>query len=117
MISLIGSEQAHKIERMLIDHPRIGTDAITVHHIICGDARTMQGQERSIVFLSMVATPGNAYAQTKKADQQRINVAMSRARDRLYLVRSVSLDDLNPADIKAKVLSTFKIRCRRDAAR
>jgi very-short-patch-repair endonuclease len=104
VISLIGSEQAHKIERMLIDHPRIGTDAITAHHIICGDARTMQGQERSIVFLSMVAVPGSAHAQTKKADQQRINVAMSRARDRLYLVRSVRLDDLNAADIKAKVL-------------
>jgi very-short-patch-repair endonuclease len=104
VISLIGNEQAQKIERMLIEDRRIGTEAITEHRIICGDARTMQGQERSVVFLSMVATPGKAHAQTRKADQQRINVAMSRARDRLYLVRSVSLEDLSPADIKTKVL-------------
>jgi len=108
VISLIGNEQADKIERMLIEDSRIGTEKITAYRIICGDARTMQGQERSIVFLSMVATPGNAHAQTKKADQQRINVAMSRARDRLYLVRSVSLDDLSPIDIKAKVLKHFR---------
>lgn len=107
VISLIGSEQADKLQRMLMEDPRVGTEIITERRIICGDARTMQGQERSIVFLSMVAEPGNAHAQTKKEDQQRINVAMSRARDRLYLVRSVTLDDLNPADIKAKVLRHF----------
>jgi very-short-patch-repair endonuclease len=92
---------------MLVEDERIGPEKIEQRHIIYGDARTMQGQERSIVFLSMVATPGNAYAQTKKEDQQRINVAMSRARDRLYLVRSVQLEDLRPTDIKAQILQHF----------
>ena len=32
---------------------------------------------------------------------------MSRARDRLYLVRSVSLEDLRPTDIKAQILHHF----------
>jgi very-short-patch-repair endonuclease len=107
VISLIGGEQAEKIGRMLVEDERIGPEQIEERHIIYGDARTMQGQERSIVFLSMVATPGNAYAQTKREDQQRINVAMSRARDRLYLVRSVRLEDLKPADIKAQILQHF----------
>jgi len=107
VISLIGNEQAERIGRMLVEDERIGPEQIEKRRIIYGDARTMQGQERSIVFLSMVATPGNATAQTGKADQQRINVAMSRARDRLYLVRSVSLEDLRPTDIKAQILHHF----------
>ncbi|SFB14949.1 Part of AAA domain-containing protein [Poseidonocella pacifica] len=107
VISLIGSEQAEKIGRMLVEDDRIGPEKIEERHIIYGDARTMQGQERSIVFLSMVATPGHAYSQTKREDQQRINVAMSRARDRLYLVRSVQLEDLRPNDIKAQILQHF----------
>jgi len=107
VISLIGNEQAEKIGRMLVEDSRIGPEKIEERRIIYGDARTMQGQERSIVFLSMVATPGHVQAQTSKPDQQRINVAMSRARDRLYLVRSVALEDLRPTDIKAHILQHF----------
>ncbi|MCR9069891.1 MAG: AAA domain-containing protein [Rhodobacteraceae bacterium] len=107
VISLIGNEQAEKIGRMLVEDPRVGPEKIEERRIIYGDARTMQGQERSIVFLSMVATPGHVQAQTSKPDQQRINVAMSRARDRLYLVRSVALEDLKPTDIKAHILQHF----------
>ena len=107
VISLIGAEQAEKIGRMLIEDERIGPEVIEKRRIIYGDARTMQGLERSIVFLSMVATPGAVRAQSTKADQQRINVAMSRAKDRLYLVRSVSPEDLSPNDIKADILAHF----------
>jgi transcription elongation GreA/GreB family factor/very-short-patch-repair endonuclease len=107
IISLIGGEQAERIGRMLIEDERIGPEKIEKHRIIYGDARTMQGQERSIVFLSMVATPSTAISQGSKADHQRMNVAMSRAADRLYLVRSVSLEDLKPGDVKADVLKHF----------
>ncbi|WP_306751533.1 AAA domain-containing protein [Paracoccus actinidiae] len=107
IISLIGPEQAEKIGRMLIEDPRIGPEVIEARRIIYGDARTMQGQERSIVFLSMVATPGKVVSQATKDAQQRINVAMSRARDRLYLVRSVSLGDLKSGDIKRDVIQHF----------
>lgn len=107
VISLIGGEQAEKIGRMLVEDPRVGPEQIKERRIIYGDARTMQGQERSIVFLSMVATPGQAHAQTKKDDQQRINVAMSRAKDRLYLVRSVQLEDLSPTDVKVQIIQHF----------
>ena len=108
VISLIGNEQSEKIDRMLIEDTRIGTEIIKKRNIIYGDARTMQGQERSIVFLSMVATPGKVVSQTAKSDQQRINVAMSRAKDRLYLVRSVAHSDLKPSDIKLAVLRHFQ---------
>ena len=107
VISLIGGEQAELIGRMLVSDDRIGPDQIAARQIIYGDARTMQGQERSIVFLSMVATPGNVTSQSTSDAQQRFNVAMSRAKDRLYLVRSVTLDDLKPTDIKSDILKHF----------
>jgi len=108
VISLIGGEQADHIERLLMDDPRIGTEVIDRHKIVCGDSRTMQGQERSIVFLSMVAVPGNARTQRKREDRQRFNVAMSRARDREYIVRSVASADLNTDDLKNEVIQHFK---------
>jgi len=107
VISLLGKEQASDIEKRLIAHPQVGTEMIKRHGIICGDARSLQGQERSVVFLSMVGTPGTVRAQSNKDFQQRINVAMSRACDRMVLVRSVTSADLKPADLKAAVLTHF----------
>ncbi|MGB5733291.1 MAG: AAA domain-containing protein, partial [Thiohalocapsa sp.] len=108
VISLIGGEQADLIERMLIEDPRVGTEVMERLRIVCGDSRTMQGQERSIVFLSMVATPETARSQSSQGIAQRFNVALSRARDRLYLVRSVSTQDLRPGDLKLAVLEHFQ---------
>ena len=111
VISLIGKQQAEAVAKRLIADPRIGTEAVKRHAIICGDARTLQGQERSIVFLSMIAVAngkGGVRAQSDPDIQQRMNVAMSRARDRLYLVRSVTLDELKPGDIKRDVLLHFQ---------
>ncbi|MCD6007629.1 AAA domain-containing protein [Halomonas sp. IOP_31] len=104
IISLLGNHQAELIERLLIEDSRIGPEKIAEREIIAGDARTMQGQERSVVFISMVATPSDVRSQSAKSDQQRVNVAMSRAADRLYLVRSVSLEDLKPQDIKSDII-------------
>ncbi|WP_244549230.1 AAA domain-containing protein [Bradyrhizobium canariense] len=106
VISLIGGHQAALIQKMLLD--RIGEVAFIHHGIVCGDSATLQGNERDIVFLSMVADPSNRYAQTAEQYAQRFNVALSRARDRMYLVRSVELDTLNPRDLKARVIQHFR---------
>jgi superfamily I DNA and/or RNA helicase len=88
VISVIGSKQAALINRMLLD--AVGEEVVLRHRIVCGDSATFQGNERDIVFLSMVADPAKKQAQTATHFEQRFNVAMSRARDRLYVVRSVS---------------------------
>jgi hypothetical protein len=108
VISLIGNQQAALINKRLLEDPRIGEDAMLRHRIACGDSATFQGNERDIVFLSMVADPLSRVAQTASHYMQRFNVAMSRARDRLVLVRSVSDDMLNPRDLKAKVIRHFR---------
>ncbi|MGP1395713.1 MAG: DUF3320 domain-containing protein [Inquilinaceae bacterium] len=108
VISLIGHKQAEHIERMLIEDHRVGTDAMERFRVVCGDSRTMQGQERSVVFLSMVAAPETVRMHSSQGDAQRFNVALSRARDRLYLVRSVSTHQLKPGDLKLEVLKHFE---------
>ena len=50
------------------------------------------------MFLSMVVDPANCKAVSGNMFEQRFNVAASRARDRMYFVRSVELSDLSHAD-------------------
>lgn len=107
VISLIGRKQAALIQSRLLE--RIGQEKFIKHRIICGDSASFQGRERDIVFLSMVASPGQSRALTMRPNEQRFNVAVSRARDRLYLVRSVTLEQLpNPRDLKVKLIHHFK---------
>jgi very-short-patch-repair endonuclease len=106
VISLIGADQAHYIQKQLME--RIGEAAMVRHRIVCGDSATLQGDERDIVFISMIADKAQKPSQTSLQYQQRFNVALSRARDRMVLVRSVREEDLNPKDLKAKVIAHFR---------
>lgn len=97
MVSLLGGKQALRVWEMLTEE--LGPELMARHRIACGDARTFQGKERDIMFLSMVVSPGEKpMALTRDTFSQRFNVAASRARDRMYLVRSVDLDNLSEAD-------------------
>src|SRR5262249_4856521 len=73
----------------------------------CGNARTFQGSERDIMFLSLVVDPSNCSAISGNLFDQRFNVAASRARDRMYLVRSVKASDLSDMDLRLRLLSHF----------
>jgi transcription elongation GreA/GreB family factor/very-short-patch-repair endonuclease len=55
----------------------------------------------------MIADRDRKQAQTATQYEQRFNVALSRARDRMVLVRSVTEADLKPDDLKARVLRHF----------
>jgi transcription elongation GreA/GreB family factor/very-short-patch-repair endonuclease len=105
VISLIGSEQADFIRGKLSE--AIGEELMQRHSILCGDSATFQGTERDIVFLSMVADPAHKTALTMLRYEQRFNVAVSRARDRVFLVRSVKREELNPQDMKARLIQHF----------
>jgi very-short-patch-repair endonuclease len=106
VISMIGDKQAKLVQDRLV--AEVGTEAIARHRIMCGNASTFQGQERDVVFLSLVACPQTVRSQTARLMEQRFNVAMSRARDRMYLVRSVAASMLNPNDLKAAVIEHFR---------
>jgi very-short-patch-repair endonuclease len=97
VVSLLADKQARVIWDRLTDE--LGPEVMQRHDIACGDARTFQGKERDIMFLSMVSAPNEVGAPlSRDAFAQRFNVAASRAKDRMYLVRSVELEHLSEAD-------------------
>lgn len=106
VISLVGNEQAKLIHEMLMEE--IGPEEMEKHHILCGDSATFQGQERDVVFLSMVSCRETSSSLTHRRYEQRFNVAMSRARDRIVLVRSVTASDLKEEDLKFKVIDHMR---------
>lgn len=105
VVSLLGMEQAKHIDTVV--RGRCNAAELHHRHFKCGDARTFQGSERDIIFLSMVVDPSNCRALSGNTFEQRFNVAASRARDRMYLVRSVDMDHLSDKDIRQTLLSHF----------
>ena len=105
VVSLLGPDQAKYIDTMV--RSRCDAAELMRRKFECGDARVFQGSERDIMFLSMVVDPNNCRAASGNTAEQRFNVAGSRARDRMYLVRSVKLSDLSHLDLRAGLLGHF----------
>ena len=105
--TLLGTEQAALIDQRIRNE--LGIPFIEKYQVRVGDPAVFQGDERDIMFLSMVATPGNASALSGVAYEQRFNVAASRARERMILVRSVELEQLSPNDkLRRALLEHFR---------
>lgn len=105
VISLLGKHQAQRIEEMLL--AELGAAEVLERDLRCGDAYAFQGDERDVVFLSLVATrepDRRLNALTTERDRRRFNVAASRARDQLWLFHSVQADDLSPACFRRKLI-------------
>lgn len=104
VISLLGIDQAKLIQKLLLE--MIGEKVMVERQIICGDAYSFQGDERDIMFLSLVVAPNMRYnALNKKMYTQRFNVAASRAKCQMRLYHSVKLSDLSPEDLRYELLA------------
>lgn len=108
VITLQGNQQASVIENLLLK--RIGEKEFHKRKIVCGNSSSFQGDERDIIFLSLVTAHNhNRSALVKPEDERRFNVAVSRAKEQIYLFHSVQLDDLsNTNDLRYKLLDHFK---------
>ena len=105
VISLVGNAQARVIETQLVR--KLGPEEMESRQLACGDAYAFQGDERDVMFLSMVSAPQENHrirAMTDAAAQRRFNVAASRARDQLYLFHTATLADLNPTCMRYQLL-------------
>ena len=109
VISLKGTAQARYIENLLME--RLDEKVIEERQIICGDAYAFQGDERDLIFVSMVSSnigKNNENIRigllSKASDERRFNVAASRARDQLVLFHSVGLNDLNSNCLRYQLL-------------
>lgn len=105
VISLLGPAQAEYIQKLAFDS--LNPVELSKRQFACGEPSSFQGAERDIIFMSMVATPEDCHALTRRDHEQRFNVAASRARERMYLVHSVTLDHLSPVDIRCNLLNHF----------
>ena len=111
VISLLGEAQAKLIDRLLVT--RIGPEEIERRRIVCGDAYAFQGDERHVVFLSLVVANKDAESRTfaslaGSTYKQRFNVAASRAQDQLWLFHSIMPEDVgNPECMRHKLLTYF----------
>lgn len=108
VITLQGNQQAAVIENLLLK--RIGETEFHKRKIVCGNSASFQGDERDIIFLSLVTAHNhNRAALTRPEDERRFNVAVSRAIEQIWLFHSVEMDDLgNTNDLRYKLLDHFK---------
>jgi very-short-patch-repair endonuclease/uncharacterized small protein (DUF1192 family) len=111
VISMVGIDQALCIEELLRRNMP-ATDYIR-RRILCGDPAQFQGDERDVMFLSMVDTPGDSGGPLSlRAEEghdemfkKRFNVAASRARDQMWVVHSLDPEnDLKPGDIRRRLI-------------
>jgi very-short-patch-repair endonuclease len=113
VVSLVGDEQAIEIDNLVRAH--VSPDRYELHRILCGNAAQFQGDERDVVFISLVDTAehGSLSLRDQELFKQRFNVAASRARDQMWIVHS-----LNPHnDLKADDLRRQLIEHAEDPAR
>jgi len=104
IIVLQGHTQADIIEALLLKE--IGEPEFKKRKIVCGNSTSFQGDERDIIFLSLVTAHNhNSRALTSAKDERRFNVAVSRAKEQLWLFHSVQLEELsNKNDLRYKLL-------------
>jgi len=113
VVSMVGDEQAVEIDNLIRAH--VSPDRYELHRVLCGNAAQFQGDERDVVFISLVDTAerGSLSLRDQELFKQRFNVAASRARDQMWIVHS-----LNPHnDLKADDLRRQLIEHAEDPAR
>ncbi len=105
VVSLVGDEQAIEIDNLIRAH--VSPDRYELHRVLCGNAAQFQGDERDIVFISLVDTAerGMLSRRDQELFKQRFNVAASRARDQMWIVHSLSPhNDLKADDLRRQLI-------------
>lgn len=103
VVVLQGHAQAEYIERRLA--AVLEPSVLDERRLRCGTPATFQGDQRDVMFVSLVVAPNHHFrALTGLPDQRRFNVAMSRARDQVWVFHSVSLTDLSREDLRWQLL-------------
>lgn len=110
IISLVGDEQAREIETRL--RSRIDITEYEQRRILCGNPAHFQGDERDVIFLSVVDSKDDGEGPlSMRGDGQdalwkkRYNVATSRAKDQLWVVYSLDhATQLKSGDLRRRLI-------------
>ncbi|HEY0705812.1 MAG TPA: AAA domain-containing protein [Polyangia bacterium] len=104
-ISLLGDDQAARIQSLTQKLVPLGE--LERRRFVAGNPAQFQGDERDVIFLSMVDVPGEHALplQERASFKQRYNVASSRAKDQLWLVHSLDPHrDLQTTDLRRRLI-------------
>lgn len=101
----LGEEQAIEIERLVrqISTPH----ELAAAKFLCGTAAQFQGDERDVIFVSMVDSPAEGPLRMRQEDlfRQRFDAAASRPKDQLWVVYSLDHQrDLQPGDLRRRLI-------------
>lgn len=105
VISLVGEDQAGRVEAILRQH--VTPVELERRRVMCGSAAQFQGDERDVTFLSLVDDSGGSRLPLRASDmfRKRFNVAASRARDQMWIIHSLyPAQDLQPDDLRRQLI-------------
>lgn len=109
VIALRGDSQAEEVDRVL--RAKLSSEVYQQRDILCGNPAHFQGDQRDVMFLSMVDSPSTGPLNLQDGDanrklfKKRYNVAASRAKDQMWLVHSLNHEtDLKPGDIRKRLI-------------
>lgn len=109
IITMLGQEQLKLIEELIFNY--IPPKEIKERQLLWGNSANFQGDERDVVFLCLVDSnetdgPMHLVGSDIESNMQSYNVAVSRAKDQLWVVSSINKDtDLKTDDIRYLLLS------------
>ncbi|MBB5857216.1 AAA domain-containing protein [Amycolatopsis umgeniensis] len=104
IIAMQSRRQVNMLDGLLLR--RIPASEIERRDIRVGNAQNFQGDERDVMLVSTVAAGRPQILRNHTSYEQRLNVAVSRARDQLWLITSLS-PDLDSEDIRHRMLTYY----------
>lgn len=105
VMSMVGEEQAYDIDMEI--RRRLPPAIVERHRLMCGNPAQFQGDERHVVFLSMVDAPQGSVLPLRSDDRfkKRFNVAASRAQNQMWVVHSLNPEtDLKDGDLRRRLI-------------
>ncbi len=105
VVSMVSDKQAILVEKLLQKH--LSEQEFHSRQILCGNASQFQGDERDVIFLSLVDSPADGPQRLSRTVtmQQRFNVAASRAKNQLWVVHSLDpAVDLQVGDLRKRLI-------------
>ena len=111
VISMLGDDQVKLLQKRILE--MIDPQQIECRQILWGNSANFQGDERDVIFLSLVDSNDEEHAGPLRRQEfgpdesmrKRYNVAASRAKDQLWVVDSLdAANDLQPGDLRKRLI-------------
>lgn len=103
VVTMMSGKQRDIIMDLLVE--ALGPEEYAKRRLRVGNPPAFQGDERNIIFLSYITdASGRTLAWTRKWNEQWMNVAVSRAKDQLWVFHSMEPSALSGVDVRRELL-------------